>query len=257
MGMPGRHGSSKILDIGDRMSPPLFLVEQVPAGGTVRLDGPEGHHAAVVQRLRVGEKILIGDGCGALADAVVTVVGKGILDAGIGARRAVARPDPRITVVQGIAKGDRGELAVATMTEVGVDELVAWAAARSVARWKDERPLRRWQSTVREAVKQSRRPWLPAVTGPARTADVVRRLAAAELALVLHEEAATPLSTVELPGAGEIVLVVGPEGGIAAEEVAAFEAAGAVPVRMGDAVLRTSTAGAAAVAALSVRSGRW
>jgi 16S rRNA (uracil1498-N3)-methyltransferase len=235
----------------------MFLVADLPTAAVVRLDGPEGHHAAVVQRLRVGEKIMIGDGRGALADATVTAVGKGILDAGITARRHLPAPDPRLVVVQGIAKGDRGELAVATMTEVGVDVIVPWQAARCVARWKDDKPLQRWRSTVREAVKQSRRAWLPEVDAPARTADVARRLSGAAAALVLHEEAELPLSTVELPAGGEIALVVGPEGGIAPEELAAFVAAGATPVRAGDAVLRTSTAGAAAVAALSVRLGRW
>ena len=239
------------------MSPPLFLVAGLPPTGRVRLDGPEGHHAAVVQRLRVGEKILLGDGRGALAEATVTAVGKGMLDAECGARRTIASPDPCVTVVQALAKGDRGELAVATMTEVGVDEIVPWQAARCVVRWKDDKPLARWRATAREAAKQSRRAWLPAVAGPAKTADVARRLAAAATALVLHEEAATPLSAVPLPRSGEIALVVGPEGGIDPAELAAFEAAGAVPVRMGDPVLRTSTAGAAAVAALSVRLGRW
>jgi 16S rRNA (uracil1498-N3)-methyltransferase len=243
--------------VTDGLSLPLFLVDALPPTGKVRLDGPEGHHAAVVQRLRVGERLLIGDGRGALAEATVTAVGKGILDAECGARRTVPRPDPRITVVQALAKGERGELAAATMTEVGVDEIVPWAAARCVVRWKDDKPLVRWRSTVREAVKQSRRAWLPAVAGPARTADVARRLGAAAAAFVLHEEAPVPLSAVPVPASGEIVLVVGPEGGIDPDELAAFEAAGAVAVRMGDAVLRTSTAGAAAVAALSVRLGRW
>jgi 16S rRNA (uracil1498-N3)-methyltransferase len=239
------------------LSPPLFLVDDLASTGKVRLDGPEGHHAAVVQRLRVGEKILIGDGRGVLVEATVTAVGKGILDAECGAPRTFPYPDPCLTVVQALAKGDRGELAVATMTEVGVDEIVPWQAARCVVRWRDDKPLTRWRATAREAVKQSRRAWLPAVAGPATTADVARRLAAAAAALVLHEGAAVPLSAVPLPPGGGIALVVGPEGGIDAAELAAFEAAGAVAVRMGDAVLRTSTAGAAAVAALSVRLGRW
>jgi 16S rRNA (uracil1498-N3)-methyltransferase len=179
------------------------------------------------------------------------------LDAECAFRRAVAPPDPRITVVQALAKGERGELAAATMTEVGVDEIVPWPAARCVVRWKDDRPLVRWRATVREAVKQSRRAWLPVVAAPARTAEVQRRLGAAAAAFVLHEAASVPASDVPLPASGEIVLVVGPEGGIDAAELAAFEAAGAVAVRLGDAVLRTSTAGAAAVAALSVRLGRW
>jgi len=239
------------------LSPPLFLVDELPPTGTVRLDGPEGYHAAVVQRLRVGERILLGDGRGTLAGAVVTAVGKGMLDAECAFSRAVPPPDPRMTVVQALAKGDRGELAAATMTEVGVDGIVPWPAARCVVRWKDDKPLARWRSTVREAVKQSRRAWLPAVAEPERTADVARRIGAAAAAFVLHEEASLPLSAVPLPAGGEIVLVVGPEGGVAPEELSAFEAAGGRPVRLGPEVLRTSTAGVAALAVLSARLGRW
>jgi 16S rRNA (uracil1498-N3)-methyltransferase len=239
------------------VSPPLFLVDDLPPGDLVRLDGPEGHHAAVVQRLRVGERIMVGDGRGTRASAVVTAVGKAILDAEIVARSHQAAAQPSVTVVQGIAKGDRAELAVAMLTEVGVDRIVPWQAARSVARWKDARALEKWRTTAREATKQSRRAWLPDVAEPARTDDAARALAGAAAALVLHEEADRPLSTVDLPDSGEIAVVVGPEGGIDAAELAAFMSAGAVPVRLGSDVLRTSTAGAAAVAALSVRLGRW
>jgi 16S rRNA (uracil1498-N3)-methyltransferase len=239
------------------VSPPLFLVDDLPPGTDVRLDGAEGHHAAVVQRLRVGERIIVGDGRGTLASAVVTAVRKAILDAEIVARSHEAAAQPSVTVVQGIAKGDRAELAVAMLTEVGVDRIVPWPAARSVARWKDARPLEKWRSTAREATKQSRRAWLPDVAEPARTADAARTLAGVAAALVLHEEADRPLSTVDLPDSGEIAVVVGPEGGIDADELAAFVSVGAVPVRLGAGVLRTSTAGAAAVAALSVRLGRW
>jgi 16S rRNA (uracil1498-N3)-methyltransferase len=235
----------------------LFLVDELPAGGVFRLDGAEGHHAAVVQRLRVGEVLTLSDGRGGTAGAVVAAVGRGSLDVQVTGRGYAEPPDPRITVIQGIAKGDRGELAVATMTEVGVDEIVPWSAARSVARWKDDRALQRWRSTAREAAKQSRRPWLPTIGSARRTAEVAERLSAAAGAYVLHEEATAALSTVGLPGSGELALVVGPEGGIDEAELAAFVAAGGVPVRMGTPVLRTSTAGAAAIAALSVRLGRW
>ncbi|BCB79360.1 hypothetical protein Pflav_057700 [Phytohabitans flavus] len=158
-------------------------------------------------------------------------------------------------VIQGIAKGERGELAVQAMTEAGVDEIVPWAAARSVVQWRGERGDRardKWVATAREAAKQARRPWLPLVAPAAST-----REAAARATLVLHEEAKDRLTTVDLPETGEIALVVGPEGGIAPEELAVFESAGARTVRMGDPVLRTSTAGVAALAVLSTRLGRW
>jgi 16S rRNA (uracil1498-N3)-methyltransferase len=231
------------------VSAPLFLV---PSLDISVLDGAEGHHAADVMRLRVGEGLLLGDGRGGVASAVVQAVGKGRLELSIVERRYADPPAPRLVVAQGIAKGDRGELAVQAMTEVGVDEIVPWMAARSVARWKDGKPLERWRSTAREAAKQARRSWLPVVSAPVSTEALAPRVT-----FVLHEEAAARLSTVELPTGPEIVLVVGPEGGVAPEELHAFCAAGAVPVRLGDTVLRTSTAGVAAVSVLSGRLGRW
>lgn len=241
------------------MSPPLFLVGDLPAGPSYRLDGPEGHHAATVQRLRPGEAVLLGDGRGGVVSAVVEAVGRGGLDVRLLDRRYEPAPDPRIVVVQGIAKGERAELAVQAMTEVGVDAVVAWPAARSVAQWRGERgdrALQRWRSTAREAAKQARRAWVPDVPAPEPTAAVAERLREGR-GYVLHEEAAARLSTVDLPTTGAVTLVVGPEGGVAPEELAAFQAAGAVPVRLGPQVLRTSTAGAVAAAVLAVRLGRW
>jgi 16S rRNA (uracil1498-N3)-methyltransferase len=243
------------------VSPPLFLVEALPSDGSTayRLDGPEGHHAATVQRLRAGESIMLGDGRGGIAAATVTAVGRGWVDCAVGARRTVDAPDPRLTVVQGVPKGERGELAIQAMTEVGVDEVVPWLATRSVAQWRGERAekgLARWRATAREATKQARRPWLPEVVAPAATPAVTARLTSA-FAVVLDEAASDRLATLSLPASGEIMIVVGPEGGIDEAELATFTGVGAVPVRLGDAILRTSTAGVAALAVVSARVGRW
>lgn len=244
------------------VSAPLFLVDSLPAGDRHTLDGPEGRHAASVQRLRVGERLTLGDGRGGVATALVAGVGRGSLELSIIDRRYVPAPDPRLVIVQGIAKGDRGELAVQAMTEVGVDEIVPWAASRAVVLWRGERGDRareKWVVTVREATKQARRAWLPAVGGDPdeSTKAVVRRMSAAGAAFVLHEEARLRLTTVDLPSSGEVLLVVGPEGGIASTEMDAFQEAGAVAVRLGDTILRTSTAGVAALSVLSARLGRW
>jgi 16S rRNA (uracil1498-N3)-methyltransferase len=241
------------------VSRPLFLVDALPPGGSYRLAGPEGRHAATVQRMRAGERLLLADGVGGLATAVVTAAHKDSLDLSIESRRHDDPPSPRLVVAQGIAKGDRGELAVQAMTEVGVDEIVPWAASRCVAVWKGERGDKardKWAATAREAAKQARRSWVPAVApSAATTAALAERVTAATF--VLHEEATTPLSTVELPAGGDIMLIVGPEGGIADAEVDAFVAGGATPVRLGDTVLRTSTAGVAALVVLATRLGRW
>jgi 16S rRNA (uracil1498-N3)-methyltransferase len=234
------------------VSLPIFLVGALPDGDELTLDGPEGHHAASVARLRVGEALLVGDGRGTTVRATVRAAGKGTLSVVLGERTFAPMPVPRIVVAQGIAKGDRGELAVQAMTEVGVDAIVPWDAARSVARWSSSRPRERWSATAREAAKQARRAWVPVVEPLSSTKDI-----AARATFVLHEEATTPMSTVELPGVDEIVLVVGPEGGITADEIGLFERAGARTVRLGSTVLRTSTAGPVALAVLATRLGRW
>ena len=239
---------------------PVFLVDALPDGASTVLGGPEGHHAATVRRLRPGEELVLADGAGAVADCVVTGPAEGGLQLAVTTVRRLPPPEPRFVLVQALAKGDRGELAVELAVELGVDEVVPWAAARSVVRWdgaRGQRSLERWRSTARAAAKQSRRAWLPAVASPASTREVAGLIGAAAGALVLHESADLPLGAVPLPERGDLVLVVGPEGGLDEAEVAAFTAAGATAVRLGEPVLRTSTAGAAALAALSLRTGRW
>ncbi|WP_182904447.1 16S rRNA (uracil(1498)-N(3))-methyltransferase [Microbispora sp. H13382] len=244
------------------MSVPVFLSDAAGrTADTIVLDGPEGRHAAAVRRLRPGERIDLTDGAGRVAECTVTAAGKDSLTAEVRRRFEVPPPRPRLVVVQGLPKGDRGELAVEMMTEAGVDVIVPWAAARCVTQWKGDRAaksLARWRATAREAAKQARRFHLPEVTEQATTAQVRSLASAAALAVVLHEEAAESLSRLPLPEQpGDIVMIVGPEGGVAEEEIAAFREAGAVPALLGPTVLRTSTAGVAAAAVLLSRCGRW
>jgi 16S rRNA (uracil1498-N3)-methyltransferase len=241
------------------MTVPVFLGDP-GADARILLDGPEGRHAAAVRRLRAGERLDVTDGAGRVAECVVREALKDALDLDVLRRYEVPAPEPRLVVVQGLPKGDRGELAVETMTEAGVDVIVPWAAARCVTQWKGERgekALARWRSTAREAAKQARRFHLPEISGLANTARVTALLADAALAAVLHEEAAEPLSRLDLPEKGDIVLVVGPEGGITDDEITKFRAAGATAALLGPTVLRTSTAGVAAAAVLLARTGRW
>ncbi|GAA2477359.1 16S rRNA (uracil(1498)-N(3))-methyltransferase [Streptomyces gobitricini] len=242
------------------MTAPVFLVGHV-TGGTVTLEGPEGRHAVSVRRLRVGEEIVLTDGAGSGAYGTVEAVeGKDRLRVAVAEVRTEPEPAPRITVVQALPKGDRGELAVETMTETGVDAIVPWTASRCVTQWKGDRGMKalgKWRATAREAGKQSRRLRFPDVADAASTKQVAQLLAGADFAAVLHEEGAEPLATAELPAAGRIVLVVGPEGGVSPDELAAFAEAGAKPYRLGRSVLRTSTAGTAATALLLGRTGRW
>jgi 16S rRNA (uracil1498-N3)-methyltransferase len=242
------------------VSDPVFLVAALPAPGRFVLDGPEGRHAAAVRRMRAGERLVLADGAGGLAAATVVSAARDSVELDVGAGTTEPAPRPRLVVVQALPKGDRGELAVQVMTEAGVDEIVPWQASRCVTRWQGDRGRKawqRWDSTAREAAKQARRAWVPTVADPATTKAVAERLAAASAAYVLHEAASAPLAALTPPATGEVVLVVGPEGGVAPEELEAFVAAGAQPVRLGPTVLRTSTAGVVALAVVSAATGRW
>jgi 16S rRNA (uracil1498-N3)-methyltransferase len=241
------------------VTPPLFLLDPLPAGDDVVLDGDEGRHARV-RRIRVGELVLVGDGRGGLLHCEVRrLLHDGVL-LSVLSRRQVAPSSPRLVVVQALPKGDRADLAVELLTELGADEIVPWASSRAVTRWEPARAdkaIARWRRTARESAKQSRRAWIPDVSELATTDAVSQRLKAAATGLVLGEDAKLGLASVELAGAGDIAIVVGPEGGISSEELDRFVDAGAAVVRLGDPVLRTSTAGGAALAALNLRLGRW
>jgi 16S rRNA (uracil1498-N3)-methyltransferase len=243
------------------VTPPLFLVDALPAADDARLDGPEGRHAATVRRLRPGEELLLGDGRGGLAAAVVAGVERDAVALRVTGRSAVPAPRPRVLVAQALVKGDRGELAVELATEAGADGVLPWRAARCVARWeagpRGDKALARWRATVREAAKQARRPWVPEVEEPVTTPRLAPRVTGAAAALVLHEGAAEGLGDVALPADGDLLLVVGPEGGITDEERDALVAAGARAVRLGPEVLRASPAAAVALGALGVLTQRW
>lgn len=243
------------------MTEPVFLAPlDAPAvGATVTLTGQEGHHAAAVRRIKVGEVVCISDGNGTAVRGPVTAADKGSISVLVDeVLREPARP-VRYVAVQALPKGDRAELAVEMLTELGVDEIVPWQASRSVVRWspeRTERGLTRWRAAAREASKQSRRLRVPTVSLPMTTAELALRIDQTALTVILHESADVALAGLELPASGEIMFIVGPEGGLSDEEVATFERAGGRPVLVADAVLRTSTAGVVALAQLQAMSAR-
>ncbi|CAN5414010.1 16S rRNA (uracil(1498)-N(3))-methyltransferase [soil metagenome] len=273
------------------MSAPVFLVEPgalagVRSGGTYLLDGAEGRHAGVVQRRSPGERVDVVDGAGVRLECVVGSVGGDGVTLQVVARADEPAPDVALVLVQALAKGDRDELAIEAATEVGADVVVPWQSERSVVVWRGDRAAKsrsRWLGTVRAAAKQSRRAWVPevelAVDARGLVERVRRTVDTGGVALVLHEEATEPLAQVDLAplgarpvadagssvaddpaGAGqrrEVLVVVGPEGGISARELEALVGAGATAVRLGPHVLRTSTAGPIALALLAQRLGRW
>ena len=248
---------------------PGSLDQQVPGSAFV-LDGAEARHAVTVKRIAVGEAVDIADGAGKRLTGTVTAVAPGELTVECLDVADEPRPGIRLVLVQALAKGDRDELAAETATELGIDAVIPWQAERSIVRWKAERAAKahaKWQSVVTAAAKQARRAWIPEVRAAVDSTGLQAAVAAADLAVILHEDAVRPLRDVleswleaALPGdAGsrEVLLIVGPEGGISPREVTRLCDAGAVTALLGNHVLRSSTAGPAATVLANDILGRW
>lgn len=264
------------------MSNPVFFtapgtLDGMAPGSVFVLDGPEARHAVTVKRLAVGETVDIADGAGKRLTGTVALVAPGELSVDCSGLAEEPRPAVRLVLVQALAKGDRDELAAETATELGIDAVVPWQAERSIVRWKAERAAKahaKWQSVVTAAAKQARRAWIPQVRPAVDGAGLQSAVAAADLAIILHEDAVRPLRQVleawlaaaspavgsAEDGAGEsreVLLIVGPEGGISPREVTRLCDAGAVTALLGHHVLRSSTAGPAATVLASDILGRW
>lgn len=241
------------------MSLPLYLTSPellagLGPGDTVVLDGDEGRHAAVVRRTAAGERLRLADGSGRVSTAEVTSVAGATLRLTVLDLGEVPRPDPRFVLVQALAKGGRDEQAIEAATELGVDEVIPWQAARSIVQWRPERRerhLAKWDAVLLAATKQSRRARRPVLRPPLTSDELATLISGAQAAFVLHEEAEAPLAGCVLPGTGDVLVIVGPEGGITAAELAAFTSAGGSAVRLGENVLRSSSAGPAALAVLN------
>ncbi len=246
------------------MTDRMFLLDaaawgDATPGGTVTVTGAEARHAVQVVRLRVGERVLLSDGAGRRARAQVRSVGRDDLVVELLEVELVVEPNPRFVLVQALARGDRDEQAIEAATELGVDEVVPWQAERSIVQWRGpklDKGRARWQAVVAAATKQSRRGRLPRVAPLADLTSIAALVATADRALVLHELAEIPLAGLTLPTSGTVVLVVGPEGGITERELGALRGAGATMVRLGPEVLRSSSAGPAALAVLNAAT-RW
>ncbi|MGO4613091.1 16S rRNA (uracil(1498)-N(3))-methyltransferase [Nocardia sp. 2YAB30] len=246
------------------MAATVFYLDEVPEPGAVAvLDGPEGRHAATVRRIRVGEPITLSDGRGVLAESEVVAVQRDRLELAVRNRMLAAPAAPRVTVVQALPKSDRSELAVELMTEAGADVVIPWQAARCVANWegKAAKAVDKWRAAARSAARQSRRAYIPHVADLYRTADLLElvRTAKADGAIIaaLHESGTARFAELPFADTTEIILVVGPEGGLDDTELTAMADAGAQVTLLGPTVLRTSTAAAVALGALGALTPRW
>lgn len=246
------------------MTLPLQLTEpgaldDAAVGGRVRLTGAEARHAVTVRRTTPGERLQLADGQGRLVEGVIVSAEASTLVLEVEDVQEIPEPTPRIVLVQALAKNDRDDQAIEAATELGVDEVVPWQAERSIVQWRGERgekARRKWDQVLVAATKQSRRPRRPVLGELVSTAQLASRLRGGGTAYLLHEEATDPLAGIALPADGEVLLIVGPEGGISPHERQVLGEAGALPVRLGSTVLRSSSAGPAALAVLNAMS-RW
>lgn len=248
------------------MSASVFLLSpdiasSATVGHDVNLDGSEGRHAVSVQRIAAGERIELVDGAGRrISGTVASTQGKDSCTVTVEAIDDEPAPAPVITAVQAVAKGSRGELAVQMLTEAGIDAIVPWQAEHSIAKWERERADKhreKWQATVREAAKQARRARIPIIAPLTSSAAVADLIANSAVAFVLDEQSETALTSIDISTAHDVLVVVGPEGGLSDNERELFSDAGGDLVKLGPTVLRTSTAGVAALAVIASRTGRW
>lgn len=242
------------------MVEPLFRFDgQTKIGSVVTLAGPEGHHAASVRRMRVGERIALTDGSSNHARGVVTAVGQKSVEVKILEASAIAKPEIEFVLIQALAKGDRDELAIQAATELGCTRIIPWQAERSVSKWdesKRSKQVARWETITAEAAKQALRPLFPTINQPVTSKQLAQSIVG-KTVLVLDPTAEESLGELKVAVTGEVLLIVGPEGGISESELALFEAAGAKRVHLGAGILRTSTAGMAAIAFLAGSNGLW
>lgn len=231
--------------------PRFFVPPEVVACELATLPPDAGHHARSVLRLRPGEPVVLHDGLGMAYTAVLEDVSAQAVTARITARQPVTtEPRTRITIAQALPKTpDKIEQVLQHGTEVGAAGFLFFAAKRSVARLdaseKLENRLARWRGIIHGAAEQSGRGVLPKVAWAGSSRDLTAHFAAYKRAFVLHEAAMLSLATVlhSLPSdAADLLVVVGPEGGLDTEEVAQFEHAGGVPINLGPRILRTETA---------------
>lgn len=245
------------------MVEPLFFAaigKDTVVGSSFVLSGPEAKHAVTVRRMLQGEAIAVSDGAGVKIRGQVTKVGKDTLEINVESVEVIPAPSVQLHLVQALAKGDRDELAIQACTELGLQGVIPWQADRSISIWKDEKKTKgqtRWQTIVAEAAKQSLRAYVPVVEQVQNSQELVSKLSNFDLVLILDPEAKQSIAQWALPAEGSVALVVGPEGGMSEAELEAFAVAGFSSVRLGSGVLRTSTAGMAAVSFLQAKLGEW
>lgn len=234
------------------MSLPYFYAPR-PAEGV--LTGAEAKHAHV-KRISQGDRIMLVDGAGHAAEVTVRDCSRERVVGDVVAEHDVESPQPQVVLVQAVPKSERAELAVDLAVQGGVDAIIPWISHRTIARWsadKQDKQVQKWRNQAVASAKQSRRANWPEVHDPVTTNQLAERIAG-KRAIVLHEDAKASIRDVDFSGVETLYVLVGPEGGIGADEL---DLLGAQPVRLGPQVLRTASAGFAALCAIGALTSRW
>ncbi len=235
----------------------LFFVDQLAMGSTQELEGDEGHHAVKVMRLQVGEEIKIADKSGNWVSGAITEVGKKSLKIDIAQRGSAQHLKPEIIVVQAVTKSDRIKEMLELLTVAGADRIIPWQAERCISKWQSD-SASKWSIAIKEAAKQARRVRLPELADAVTTNQLLNLFQAGDQIITLHEGAQSNISQLKFAAdTKRIFLVIGPEGGIADNEIDQLIAAKAVTARMGENVLRSAHAGFAALSVVQTLIGRW
>ena len=222
----------------------------------IEVDGDEAHHGVNVLRLKTSEEVKISDGVGNWGVGTVSQVNKKSFTVEILDRGFEPTSKQRVVVVQAILKNDANKEAVDFLTQVGADEIIPWQSQHSIGKF-DDKSLSKWQSAARESSRQSRRVRIPVISNAYSTENLISKIKGLQNIFVLHESAENRLSQIEINQEADVILIVGPEGGLSEIEVNTFVDAGAKIVRLGESVLRAANAGAAAASVVMSRTGKW
>ena len=236
--------------------PRVHVEGPLTTGDGLRIEGDKAHHQRNVLRLRAGDEVILFDGGGGEYGATVADLGRGLVTLTVGRHRPAHRESPlRLELAQGIARGDRMDFAVAKAVELGVHAIRPLFTDKGQVRLAGERLARKlshWRRVAESAAEQSGRERVPEVREPMPLGDWLG-VAPGTTRLVLDPAAES--GPASLPRTADACLLIGPESGLSGTELAAARDAGFIPVRLGPRVLRTETAGPAALAVLQALWG--
>jgi 16S rRNA (uracil1498-N3)-methyltransferase len=234
----------------------LFFNPNLTAGVGNLLDDDEAYHAIKVLRVKVGEIIKISNGVNYWVRGPITQIDKRTLKISVEQSGNIENENPQLILVQALTKSERIKEMLELVTAAGVDQVIPWQSQRAIGKWQKDSQIK-WQQSIQEACKQSRRVKLPILKKQLNTKELIDVLQS-DFSIVLHESTTTKFSSLQIPNnISKIYLVIGPEGGITDQEIDSFVKIGSAVVKLGEPILRSAHAGIAALSALQTKLGKW